>query len=191
MGSGRGGGRRRRRVLLCLGLSSLLGLLSLLRRLLLLLLLLLLNILLAILRVLATILLAVAALLGISLAALATLTVLIETLLAAILRIIALLVVLLILWRVATVRLTRLECLGGRLEGGRGRVGSEGAALVLPLLVDVELLLSLSREILVLGGRIVFPRIQVRHRDLVLGGYSMEVRNRRWKPRIEMCSELS
>lgn len=112
--------------------------------------------------------LAVAALLGISLAALA-LTVLIETLLAAILRIIALLVVLLILRRVATVRLARLECLGGRLEGGRSRVGSEGAALVLPLLVDVELLLSLSGEILVLGGRIVFPRIQVRHCDLVLG----------------------
>lgn len=91
------------------------------------------------------------------------LVILIITLLA-ILGVVALLVVLLllVLWHEASSKaLARLEGLSGRLE--RGYIGAEATLRLAGVLVDVELLLGLAREIVVLSSRIILPRVEVRH----------------------------
>jgi len=90
--------------------------------------------------------------------------------LTAVLGVITLLIVLLVLGRVTAVGLARLEALRGGLESGGGGVRSEGAtlALALALLVDIQLLLSLPGQALILGSRIVLPRVEVRHGGLRL-----------------------
>lgn len=104
------------------------------------------------------------------------LVVLVEALLSAVLRVVSLLVVLLLLLllllllvlRRVSELLTRLEGLGAGLERGDGR--SE-ASLALSLggvlgVVEVQLLLSLTGEVVILSGRIVLPRVEVGHDDL-------------------------
>jgi hypothetical protein len=90
---------------------------------------------------------------------------LVVALLATILRVIALLVVLLLLVLLSTVaaavRLARGEGLCAWLE--RSNVRSESTLCLGG--VDVELLLRLAREVLVLGSRVVLPRVKMRHDD--------------------------
>lgn len=92
--------------------------------------------------------------------------VLIEGLLLAVLRVVALLVVLLLIgsrMAASAVGLAWLESLGVRLErGGSGtkrplRLGGVGG------IVDMELSLRLPGQVLVLGSRIVLPRVEVGH----------------------------
>jgi hypothetical protein len=79
----------------------------------------------------------------------------------------ALVVVLLILWHVAAaVSLAGLKCWRSGLEGLHA--GSERTRLWV-LLVDVQLLLCLSRQVVVLRRRIIFPRVKVGHYDDVFG----------------------
>lgn len=103
-------------------------------------------------------------------AVLLLLLLLVVTLLATILRIVALLVVLLLLVLLSTVaaaaaavRLARGEGLCAWLERSNAR--SESTLCLGG--VDVELLLRLAREVLVLGGRVVLPRVKVRHDDYI------------------------
>ena len=90
-------------------------------------------------------------------------------LLSAILGIVTLLIVLLLLvLRLVLSKLARLEILGRRLEGGDA--WSETSLRLGGVLgVQVELLLSLTGEVLVLGGRIIFPRVEVRHDEFGFG----------------------
>ena len=80
--------------------------------------------------------------------------------LVVILRVLLLLLLLLLLLRVAAVALGRLEGLRRGLK--RLRAGTEAATGLLAL-VEVELLLRLPRQVLVLRGRVVLPRVQVSH----------------------------
>lgn len=99
-------------------------------------------------------------------AAAVRLVVLAEALLLAILGVIALLVVLLLLvlgCEAATIRLAWLEGLSTGLEGRDTR--PEGALRCGGiLLVNIQLLLSLTRQVLVLSSGVVFPRVEVGHR---------------------------
>lgn len=133
-------------------------------------------------------LLLLVALLGVT--AIVALAILVVSLLAAVLReatcttsagtTVTLAVVLLVLLGVAAVLLARLESLGswGERGGSRGEGGAawtEGTGLRV-LLVDVELLLGLARQVVVLGGWVVFPRVEVRHCDgLQRGGRWMRL----------------
>lgn len=123
-------------------------------------------------------LLLLVALLGVT--AIVALTILIVSLLAAVLgeatcttssagTTVALAIVLLVLLGVAAVLLARLESLGswGERGGSRGEgraAWTEGTGLRV-LLVEVELLLGLARQVVVLGRWVVFPRVEVRHCD--------------------------
>lgn len=82
-------------------------------------------------------------------------------LLATILRVVSLLLpvilLLLVLLRISAAKLAGLEGLSGGLERGSTRSEAAGGR------VHVELLLSLLGEVLVLGSRIVLPRVEVRH----------------------------
>lgn len=97
--------------------------------------------------------------------AVAALSILAVALLLAVLRVVALLVAaivaLLVLWHAicGTIGLTRLE---GGCARCKGR--STGAETRLAWVVaQVQLLLGLLGQVLVLGSRVIFPRVEVRH----------------------------